>query len=161
MDDGCARLGHNQFGRIAGGQEAGFKEYCGQHQATANVKRGDLIVSEDIGYTDASGYFYVSGRVQDCIRVGRRMVFLSKIEAAIRERFSGIECCIGARDLGNDNVELVAVVAAGPVCDSASINAALPEWEHVQRVHILESLPRVPSGKVDRIAVQRIVDTTA
>ena len=60
----------NEPGRIVGGETAGFEEYSNRPEATLEVKREKLIISDDIGYADEFGYFYVTGRDQDILLLG-------------------------------------------------------------------------------------------
>ena len=78
VDETLTPCAPNERGRIAGGETAGFEEYSSRPEATLEVKRKKLIISDDIGYTDECGYFYVTGRDQDILLRGNTLVSLSQ-----------------------------------------------------------------------------------
>jgi acyl-CoA synthetase (AMP-forming)/AMP-acid ligase II len=85
INDDYKQVGPNQPGRIAGNEEAGFFQYSNRPEATNRAKRHELIISEDIGYTDNEGYFYVSGRQQDCVVINGETLFIPDIESKLRK----------------------------------------------------------------------------
>ena len=78
MDDEGKPLPPGTVGRIAGGKEAGFQAYAGRPIETARAFHDDLILSDDRGYLDEDGYFYVRGRVQDAVIIGDRTILSLK-----------------------------------------------------------------------------------
>lgn len=163
VDDKCHNVGPGQLGRIAGGQEAGFCKYCNRPEATDFAKRNSLIVSEDIGYTDADGYFYVCGRHQDCIVRDGATILKPSIEAKLRRSAFASECCISAASGDDGPVKLTAVIVpgeAGRIQEAdllRELNALLDASERLDAIMYIESMPRVPSGKIDRIALERLL----
>ena len=81
-------------GRIAGGIEAGFVRYSNRPEATDEARREDLIISDDYGYQDEEGYFYILGRLSDNIVRNGKSIFLSQIEARIYSDDQINECCV-------------------------------------------------------------------
>lgn len=55
---------------------------------------------------------------------------------------------------------LVAAHAPLPEIVEASLSAALPRHKHPRSLHVVKSLPLLPSGKVDRLAAAQLVSTT-
>lgn len=163
IDDDCKSVGPFQYGRIAGNEEAGFAEYCNRPEATSRAKQSNLIISEDIGYTDEDGYFYVCGREQDCVVVNGETLFLSGIEARLREHKSIQECSVVANVLNEVSVELVVAVVLTPGSAIGGpellfqANNILDHNETLSRLLFIESMPRLPSGKVDKIQLANLV----
>lgn len=162
VDEDLNVLGPNQEGRIAGGEEAGFGQYCNRPEPTSRVKKQGLIISEDIGYIDQDGYFYVRGRIQDNIVVGGESLFLPDIESKVRNLDSIVECCVVSNPKTDDDLEIVAVIATSDqersneqFLDEA--NRLLSRNEQLARLVFVERLPRLPSGKVDRIKALTLV----
>ena len=56
-----------ETGRLAGSEVEGFLKYSKRPKETCLVKRSGMIISDDMGYTDTDGYFYILGRLQDCV----------------------------------------------------------------------------------------------
>jgi len=163
VDDDCNVLDSKQIGRIAGSEEAGFLKYSNRPRETEIAKRERLIVSEDVGYTDSDGYFYVCGRQQECLVIGGETVFIPSIEQKIREHADVEECCVSPT--GDEmSVQLVAILVTSETSsiDEAnllpSINNLLGQNEKLARIVVVESIPRVLSGKPDRVAITQLVE---
>lgn len=104
------------------------------------------------------------GRSDAVVKVGGRRIDLGELET----RLAGVDGVREARVLAREShgmrgVELVAVVAAEPHVDAASLRAALAQ--HVdpvavpRRYRIVEALPRSSTGKVTRAALLALFDT--
>lgn len=161
VDNEGQQRGPGEFGRIAGGLEAGFTGYSGREQETTRVRRDEFIVSDDIGYVDSDGYFYVQGREQDFVIIQGKSVVLPQVEAVIRLIPYVRECCVVAVNLSLNDLQLVgAIVLSDPITsDQAilleSINKDANLNPGLSRIIILPALPRLPSGKVDRQGIIR------
>lgn len=153
----------NEYGWIAGSQEAGFCEYCNRPPETDRVKRNELIISDDYGYIDQDGYFYVLGRDQDCILIENEIMSITDIEKKVRD-VSGInECCIVAKEGERSTFRLIGVVVHSPGVSAdktqllQQINLLLKPNERLSNILLIKSMPHLPSGKVDKIAIKRLV----
>ena len=162
VDDELRICAKGEIGRLAGAHTAGFRKYTNRPEETKIVKRESLILSDDIGYMDQDGFFYVKGRVQDRVVRGHTSVFLPDIAENLRARSEVQEADVCAVD--NDNeIDLVAAVVlkqrstATPADYCKTLNADLPSDEQLSRVAILAALPRLPSGKIDRLELHRQV----
>ena len=163
VDDSLNLCVPNKIGRIAGGDTAGFDKYSNRSDETERVKRKDLIISDDIGRVDEDGYFYVSGRDQDMVIRGATSLFLPDIAAKIRAQtdIAAVEVC--STDVKAD-VHLCAAVVLNPgvtakeeeIC--VNLNACLGQQEQLSRIKVLDVLPTLASGKVDRLAVHRLLE---
>jgi long-chain acyl-CoA synthetase len=158
VDDTGQPVGEGELGRLSGGIEAGFEKYANRPLDTDKAKQGDLIVSEDIGYVDSDGYFYVKGRVQESVVVGTKTHFCNDLEAAVRQIRGVKECIVAAKPNG--------IVAFGAILALSGSDEEVGVRRDVQQVlrdaigssvvviHeplIVEAIPRLPSGKVDRL----------
>ena len=88
-------------GRLAGLGETMFKEYANQPAATEKVKKQNMVFSDDIGYMDADGYFYVVGRDQESYLVDGNVIFLSELDDILRQLPGVAEGCIVANSNGS------------------------------------------------------------
>jgi len=164
VDESGNILPPGQTGRLAGGREAGFLSYSGRPVETAKAFKNDLIVSEDLGYTDEAGYFYVLGRVQDAVLMGNRTVLLTDIETDLRAFEDLKECCVLVLPAEAHGVELtcLAVANSGDTGRVEAIDAKIRarlqhETPSAIRVVWAKTLPRTASGKVDKLAVARLL----
>jgi len=111
----------------------------------------------DLGYRDEDGRLWVVGRADDRIVTGGENVAAETVAAAIRD-------CPGVADaavVGLPDEEWGQRVAALVVgaTDAAAVRDhcrdELAPYEVPKTVRVVESLPRTPSGTVDREAVRR------
>jgi acyl-coenzyme A synthetase/AMP-(fatty) acid ligase len=163
VDENCNQIIQPEtYGRIAGNEEGGFCKYCNRPDATQQAKRNHLIISEDIGYVDRDGYFYICGRQQDSIVRNGETIFRSDIERKLRGLKWVSECFVSAKAINDTSVELVAVIvpsdrhvtSKGDVLDR--LNAVLNSNEQLSAVLFIDSMPHTPSGKIDKAAVDKL-----
>jgi fatty-acyl-CoA synthase len=158
VDENLVPLAPGERGRIAGGIEAGFIRYCNRPEATDQARRDGLIISEDYGLQDEDGYFYILGRLSDNVVRDGRSIFLSQLEARIRSDEQINECCVTS--IGDEEaVQIVAVVSPTVKTDPGKIldrlNRMFPPYERIDYV-LLADIPKVPSGKIDRLACKKL-----
>ncbi|GAI84575.1 unnamed protein product, partial [marine sediment metagenome] len=106
VSDDLVECAPKQRGRLAGSEETMFVEYANRPDATNQVKKNNLILSDDIGYIDEENYFYILGRDQETFIVNGQTVFLTDIEENLRNKIGIIESCINniAITLNNCNI---------------------------------------------------------
>ena len=163
VDDSLNPCEPGKVGRIAGADTAGFDKYSNRLDETERVKQQALIISDDIGHTDEDGYFYVSGRAQDLVVRGDLSVFLPDIAEKIRAQpyIAAVEVC--STDVEGDIQLCAAVVlnsggAANEEDVCRKLNACLDQQEQLSKVLLLDALPKLASGKVDRLSVRRLFE---
>ena len=160
VDDDGKPLPPGKVGRIAGGKEAGFQAYAGRPIETANAFHDDLILSDDRGYLDKDGYFYVRGRVQDAVIIGDRTIFIPEVEADIRRLAGVVDCGLMALPLGPGQVEMACLLVVDAVDGDKVQGAVVAQLEQETgnvRVSQAAAIPKTASGKIDRLAVARLL----
>jgi acyl-coenzyme A synthetase/AMP-(fatty) acid ligase len=166
MDESPQRLHSGQVGRIVGSDETMFKEYANRPEATHVAKRDDLVISDDIGFRDEQGYFYILGREEDVVILADSTISVTSIENDIRESFSVQEFFVGiARRTGAIDVAVLAVPTPEVEPDISGIKAFVerrfsPIPANVL-VRIVAAIPKLASGKVDRIKARALAVTKA
>ena len=159
VDETLTPCAPNERGRIAGGETAGFEEYSSRPEATLEVKRKKLIISDDIGYTDECGYFYVTGRDQDILLRGNTLVSLSRVSEKLREQVGIVESEVCSLTSEADSLAAAIVLSADCTEDIdvllTRVNSHLTPSEQLSRIILVNALPKLASGKVDRLAIQR------
>ena len=126
----------------------------------AAYRTGDLVVRR------AAGRLEFLGRIDDQLSVGGVRVDPSEIEAVLA-RFGGVSACA----VVVDRRDLVAIVESG-VSESGSTTVSqgallahaselLPITHVPKRVVVVESLPRNINGKIDRGALDSVIESAA
>ena len=154
-----------EVGYIAGSQDAAFSEYCANPEATGQALRNNMVVSEDLGYVDDSGLFYIEGRKNEVIEIDGQHLSLVHLENRIRRDGLVRDICIACLPNPTGPAELgAAVVPLEPdnvPPDAAailrSIVSHLPPGTHIKTLVTLPSLPKTPTGKIIRHAVLDIL----
>jgi len=151
-----------EVGRIAGGQEAGFVQYSARPEATQRVKQDDLIISEDIGYVDEAGYFYIRGRELEAVIRNGTTVFLPELEGKLRTMLGTDDCCACA--VGDQSMVRICCLTTS-IGNSGStdealrrVNERLAQTESLNAIVVVASIPRLPAGKIDRVRAQALVE---
>jgi len=160
VDETGNRLGPNQIGRIAGHREAGFTKYARQDEATKATIVGDMIISDDIGKTDEGGRFYVLGREADLISVSGRPVTVAMIERTVRLKYPQLRFVIIllTRDQRQPQLGILTEGATkSTVVEVASLISQEHGFEFRFRHLNVDSLPKLPTGKPDRMRIADIL----
>ncbi len=164
VNDNGILLAENEHGRIAGSEEAGFSKYSNRPVETSAAKCNDLIISDDIGYVDEYGYYYIMGRKQDYVVLDpEHSVYLPDIEKTIRSLGYVRECCVVSKSMKDSSVHLFGIVAleewdkkeASDVLKD--VNNTVPKHMQLTDICLVQDLPRVPSGKIDKIKTSELI----
>lgn len=148
----------NQSGRLAGSEETMFVEYANRPDATERVKKNNLILSDDIGYMDENYYFYILGRDQESFVVEGQTVFLSDMEDRLRKVAGIIDICIVAVEANGTPAFYAIIVPSKGISEDllkTEIKKAL--IVKLSGYSFVESLPRLSSGKIDRLGAVKVV----
>lgn len=124
--------------------------------------RNGWLRTGDLGWLDADGYLTVSGRLKEIIIRGGENLSPGRIEEAILRHPAIRACCVvGSADADLGEVPVAFVVAR----DGAEVRqrdvqdrilSELPRSYVPARVIVLEALPEIGIGKIDRAALRRL-----
>jgi len=138
-------------------------EYLGRPEATAQVMRDGWLCTADRAAIDADGFVHHLGRVDDIEVVGGINVAPLEIEAVLVAHPAVTEVAVaGVRDpMGASRLEAFVVVAPGStdgdgVADElvALAREALAPHKVPRAVHVVDALPRTPTGKLRRFLLR-------
>lgn len=120
---------------------------------------GGWLRTGDLGHLDDKGRVVVLGRADQVIVTGGENVSPASVEARLLELDGVIAAVVfGVPDERWGQLVCAAIVAGAPeslVLDQL-FRSSLAPFERPRRVAFLPSLPLLPSGKVDRVAVKRL-----
>ena len=144
-----------------------MKGYYKNPAATKKAIRDGWLHTGDLGWIDADGYVYLTGRKKDVIVTGAgKNVYPIDLEAIYRSLPSIEEVCVlGMKSGLTEDIHAVVVPTLKAQSEGAKkglhgeiqkMARELPSYHRLQHVHIwMESLPRTPSGEIDREEVRR------
>ena len=111
----------------------------------------------DIGYLDADGFVFVTGRIKELIIKGGENIAPREIDEVLLKHPAVLEAAaVGMPDPDYGQEILAAVVLKpGSVCEPAELaqfcEQALGRYKTPKRIRLVAELPKGPSGKVQRL----------
>jgi len=109
---------------------------------------------------DSDGFWFICGRADDAMNVSGRRITSPALEAVVSQHPAVDEVAvIGVSDDARGQVPVAFVVPAGedpPTCDSINelVTEKLGAPFKIQRLHVVDALPRTQTGKVPRPVIQ-------
>jgi long-chain acyl-CoA synthetase len=160
VDEHGHELGEGQEGEICARSPGVMRGYWNAPEATAEALQAGWLHTGDVGYRDEQGYLYILDRKKDLIIRGGFNVYPRDVEDALVEHPEVAMAGVVGRPSRVHGEEVVAFVAA---CPGTRPKAdALVSWareriggyKYPREVHLVDSIPLTPVGKVDRKALR-------
>ena len=136
--------------------------YWNKPEETAKSIRTGWLLTGDIGYRDADGYFYITDRKKDMLLVNGINVYPREIEEIIYQ-FPGIKeaAVIGVPDLrkGEQPIAFIAATDGAAVDEKALlryVREKLADYKVPRRVVLLPALPRNSTGKILKTTLRQM-----
>jgi acyl-CoA synthetase (AMP-forming)/AMP-acid ligase II len=111
----------------------------------------------DLGYRDADGFYFVTGRIKELIIKGGENIAPREIDEALLRHPAVLEAAavgVPDRDYGQEILACV-VLKAGATTDEAELRAhcvrELGSYKTPREFRFVDELPKGPSGKVQRL----------
>jgi len=133
-----------------------MRGYLNRPEATAQTLVDGQLHTGDVGVLDEDGYLQVVDRIKDMIIRGGENIYPKEIESALAANPAVLECAVvGAPDPLYGEIPIAFVVLYPDAQTSAEELAAFvePSLAKIKRpkdIHIIETLPRNPVGKIDK-----------
>ncbi|HEY9897935.1 MAG TPA: o-succinylbenzoate--CoA ligase [Pantanalinema sp.] len=136
-----------------------FKEYLNDPASTAAAKVDGWLKTGDDGFMDAQGCLHVLARRTDLIVSGGENVYPSEIERALEGHPGVAEAVtVGAPDPTWGQVPVAFVVPRAPGLSVTELKEHLAQglarYKQPRDITLLDELPRLGSGKVDRLSLR-------
>ncbi len=161
------------IGEIVARSPSLMKGYYQNPGATQKVIRDAWLYTGDLGYLDAEGYLYITGRSKDVIVSGAgKNIYPVEIEELYRHSPDITEMCVVGVNPGSsfgEEVHAVIVPNHKGERDRTTVEGAirqhlhrcsrdLPTYQHIHKVHFWESeLPKTPTFEVSRRRVKELL----
>jgi long-chain acyl-CoA synthetase len=154
QDESGKFLGANETGEICVRGGNVMQGYWNQPEETAKAMRGDWLLTGDVGYRDADGYYYITDRKKDMLLVNGINVYPREIEEVIYH-FPGVKeaAVIGVPDARRGEQPVAFVAAAeGQTLDEKAlhefIRSKLADYKVPKQIIFLPALPKNATGKI-------------
>lgn len=152
------QLPANSQGEIAVRGPNVMRGYFRNDEATRDTFGPDgWLRTGDLGYMDDDGYVFVTGRLKELIIKGGENIAPREIDEALYSHPDVVEAAAFARpcDTYGERVEAAVKLREGsPLTSEALLSICVSQlgaFKSPDRIHLMEDLPKGPSGKIQRI----------
>ncbi|MEM6305037.1 MAG: AMP-binding protein [Pseudomonadota bacterium] len=134
-----------------------MKGYLKNPEATAATFHGSWLRTGDLGRMDDDGYVFVTGRLKELIIKGGENIAPREIDEALYEHPDVVEAAAFARPCAQYGERVEAAVRLSETSQAmaeelrALCVTRVGAFKAPDTVHILEELPKGPSGKIQRL----------
>ena len=136
--------------------------YWNQPEETAKALRSGWLLTGDIGYRDADGYYYITDRKKDMLLVNGINVYPREVEEVLYQ-FPGVKeaSVIGVPDTrkGEQPMAFIAPNQGNTLDERMLLQFArekLADYKVPRRVVFLETLPRNAAGKILKTTLRQM-----
>lgn len=154
QDDNGRLLGPTEIGEICVRGGNVMMGYWNNPEETAKTMRGDWLLTGDIGYRDADGYYYITDRKKDMLLVNGINVYPREIEEVLHQ-FAGVKevAVIGVPDPRKGEQPIAYVTPAdGVTLEERAllqfVRRNLADYKVPKHIVFLPALPRNATGKI-------------
>jgi long-chain acyl-CoA synthetase len=154
QDDGGEFLGTGEVGEVCVRGGNVMQGYWKQPEETAKALRAGWLLTGDIGYRDADGYYFITDRKKDMLLVNGINVYPREVEEVLYQ-FPGVKevSVIGVPDARRGEQPLAFVAATdGSVLEEKALlqfaRGKLADYKVPRRMVFMAALPRNATGKV-------------
>ncbi|NML54101.1 long-chain fatty acid--CoA ligase [Streptomyces sp. R302] len=138
-----------------------MRGYLGRPDATAETLRDGWLHTGDVGVLDEDGYLRIVDRIKDMIIRGGENLYPKEIETVIGAHPGVMEVAVvGEPDevFGEVPVAFVAGLPGAGLSTAALLERCREHLTRVKipvRIHLVETLPKNPIGKIDKPTLRR------
>ncbi len=160
IDENGQPVARGEVGELAVKGRGVMKCYYKNPEATAEVKRGDWLLTGDMAKEDEDGFIYLVDRKKDVIITGGENLYPVQIEDFLRSNGKIKDVAV----IGLPDKRLGEIAAAiielkeGASSSEEEINEfclALPKYKRPRKI-IFATVPRNPTGKIEKPKLREI-----
>jgi acyl-CoA synthetase (AMP-forming)/AMP-acid ligase II len=144
-----------------------MREYLHNPEATAATFAQDWLRTGDLGRMDADGYVFVTGRMKELIIKGGENIAPREIDEVLYSHPQVVEAAAFARACTRYGERVEAAVALRPGAQMsvddlmALCHERLGAFKSPDVIHLMEELPKGPSGKIQRLKLSALIPERA
>ncbi|TQS41921.1 class I adenylate-forming enzyme family protein [Cryptosporangium phraense] len=161
-----ASVPSGETGEIVVRSETLFEGYLGDPGATAEALPDGALRTGDLGALDDAGYLYVRGRLKDMIVTGGMNVYPAEVEQvlALGDGVAEVAVFGVSHPRWGETVTAAVVPRPGAVVDPSAletlVRSRLASYKKPTAIHVVESLPRTASLKVQKDELRKRFDAS-
>jgi acyl-CoA synthetase (AMP-forming)/AMP-acid ligase II len=159
MDERGTLLPGGQTGEVVVRGTAVMGGYDGDPAATKAAFAGDWFKTGDLGYFDADGYLFLTGRIREMINRGGEKVTPQEVEAVLLQHpavADAVTFAVPHPTLGED-VAAAIVLRSGTTATPNDIRqfamGRIADFKVPRQLVVVAQIPKGPTGKVQRIGL--------
>ena len=155
VNEKLQRADQKEVGKLSGIVDSKFTEYKNREFLTSQTLSDDTIISDDLGYEDKDGYFYLLGHVGDMFVHRGHKIYPISLEKVIAFLDAVEEVSVVGFKIGDEGYVPVAFIKPSTLGASDSklletINSRLEESERIRFIKIINEFPKTASGKIKK-----------
>ena len=156
-------LGINEDGEVRIKGDNVMKGYYKDKEATEEVFDTEgFFRTGDMGRIDQDGYLSITGRIKEMLIISGENVFPREIEEVLNRHPSvGDSGVIGKQDLMRGEIPVAFIEPKDTTVDVDSVRLFcaehLPTFKRPREIHVIDALPRNPTGKILRRELKNIL----
>lgn len=161
VDDAGNDLPVGQPGEILTRTDTHMAGYWNNSAATLEVLKDSWYYTGDAGYLNEQGFLFLVDRKKDMIVSGGENIYSREVEEAIATHPAIMDVAvIGVKDdYWGETVRAVCVLNPGATVSEAELiehsKAHIASYKKPKSVVFVDELPKLPSGKVNKVALRR------
>lgn len=171
VDEEGKKLGPNQLGQLVIRGATVMKGYWNKPEKTSEKLKDGPLPSEKVLYTgdycwlDEDGYLYFHGRMDEVLKCRGIKVSPKEVEAVLMQHPDVVEAAIiGVEDIKQGAVIHAFVATTQKISEKQLLSYcynALSAEQRPSRISVLKSLPKSNNGKIDKLELKSIVQTSS
>jgi acyl-CoA synthetase (AMP-forming)/AMP-acid ligase II len=167
VDDDDIEVPVGTIGEICFKSPTVMSGYWNNAQATIEALRGGWLHTGDVGYVDDENFLFLVDRKKDMIISGGENVYSREVEEALMAHGSLVD--VAVIGLPDERWGEVVVAVVIPMSDKrvteaeliAHCRSRIAGYKTPKRIEFVAELPRVPSGKINKVALRESLRDSA
>jgi acyl-CoA synthetase (AMP-forming)/AMP-acid ligase II len=158
-DEAGAELPAGRHGEVSIAGPTVIREYENNLEATAKSFWGEWFRTGDQGILDSDGYLHLTGRIKELINRGGEKIAPREIDELLLTHAAVAEAvCFGVpHPTWGEEVEAAVVLRPDALAAESDLihfcRERLADFKSPKRIHIVKSIPRTATGKIQRLNV--------
>jgi long-chain acyl-CoA synthetase len=139
--------------------------YKDPERTAESLTRERWLCTGDLGYRNADGFYFITGRIKELIIKGGENIAPREIDEALLKHTGVLEAAaVGIPDPNyGQEIAAAVVLKAGATCSEEDLRQycqdELGRYKTPKIIRIVDDLPKGPSGKVQRLSLAGLLAT--